>query len=106
MLIFRIPVTISELALTLALSGDPSMSPQKQLQPCVALGAVDFLLMFGIRNKSKKNNTELRTQFSVFYSGFHSRRLSPPRLRNFTQSEPQRNCQYDSPKMTIVRPPA
>jgi hypothetical protein len=54
MLIFRILVTISELALTLALSGAPQHVSTKAIATSVALGAVDFLLMFGIRNKSKK----------------------------------------------------
>jgi hypothetical protein len=38
----------------------------KAIAASIALGAVDFLLMFGIRNKSEKNNTELRAQFSFF----------------------------------------
>jgi len=106
MLIFGILVTISELALALALSGDPRDVVHKAIAASVALGAVDFLLVFGIRNKSEKK--QLRTGDSIlsFLFGFHSRPLLPSRLRNFTQPEPQRNCQYYSPEMTIVRPRA
>jgi hypothetical protein len=72
MLIFWIPVTISELGFTLALSGDPRMSSTKAIVASAELGAVDFLCVFGIRNKNGKSNSEPGTQFSAFYSGFHS----------------------------------
>jgi hypothetical protein len=70
MLIFGILVTISELALTLALSGDPGMSSTKAIAASIAPGAVDFLFLFGIRNKSEKK--QLRTGDSIlrFLFGF------------------------------------
>jgi hypothetical protein len=45
---------MSELAFTLALSGGPSMSSTKAIAASAGLGAVDFLCVFGIRNKSEK----------------------------------------------------
>jgi hypothetical protein len=70
MLIFWIPVTISELAFTLALSGDPSMSSTKAIAASAGLGAVDFLCLFGIRNKNRKK--QLRTEDAIlrFLFGF------------------------------------
>src|SRR5260370_13329163 len=102
MLIFRILVTVHELCLTLALSGDPSMCPKKQLRPALHLGLWISCSCSEFVTKGGKTAPNCGTQFPVFYSGFHSRRRSPPRLRNLTQSEPQRNCQYDSAKITIV----
>jgi hypothetical protein len=63
MLIFWILVTISELAFTLALSGDPSTSSAKAMAASAELGAVDFLCVFGIRNKNGKK--QLRTGDSI-----------------------------------------
>jgi hypothetical protein len=70
MLIFWIPVTISELVFTLALSGYPSTSSAKAIAASAELGAVDFLWVFGIRNKSGKK--QLRTGDSIprFLFGF------------------------------------
>jgi hypothetical protein len=58
------------------------MSSTKAIAASIAPGAVDFLFLFGIRNKSEKSNSEPGTEFSAFYSGFDSRRLLPSRLRN------------------------
>jgi hypothetical protein len=52
------PVTISELAFPLALSGDLRMSSTKAIEASAGLGAVDFLCVFGIRNKNGKSNFE------------------------------------------------
>lgn len=70
MLAFCIPVTISELAFTLALAGDPSISSTKAIADSAGLGAVDLLCVFGIRNKNGKSNSAPGTQFRAFYSGF------------------------------------
>jgi hypothetical protein len=69
MSIFWIPVTISELAFTLALSGYSRMSSTKTIAASAELGTVDFLCVFGIRNKRKK---QLRTGDSIlrFLFGF------------------------------------
>jgi hypothetical protein len=106
MLRFWIPVTISELAFTLALSGDPSMSSTKAIAASAGLGAVDFLCVFGIRNKSEKAAPNRGLNSPLFIRVFIAPTDHCLRLWNFTQPEPQRNCQYDSPEMTIVRPPA
>jgi hypothetical protein len=65
MLIFWISVTISELALTLALSGDPSTLSAKAIAASAERGAVDFLCVFGIRNKNEKK--QLRTGDSILH---------------------------------------
>jgi len=70
MLTFCMPVTISELAFGLALSGDPSISSTKAIAASAGLEAVDFLCVFVIRNKSGKSNSEPGTQFSAFLFGF------------------------------------
>jgi hypothetical protein len=72
MLIFWIPVTISELAFTLALSGDPACRPQKQLRPAPGLGLWIFCVCSEFVTRIEKSNSEPRTQFSAFYSGFRS----------------------------------
>jgi hypothetical protein len=70
MLLFWIPVTISELAFALAQSADPSVSSTKAIAASAGLEAVNFLCVFVIRNKSGKSNSEPETQFSAFYSVF------------------------------------
>jgi regulatory LuxR family protein len=61
------------LLLPLPCQATPSISSTKAIAASAGLGAVDFLCVFGIRNKSEKSNSEPGTQFSAFYSGFHSR---------------------------------
>jgi hypothetical protein len=63
MLIFWIPVTISELTSPLALSGGPSVSSTKAIAASAGLGAVDFPYLFGIRNRRRK--TRLLTGDSI-----------------------------------------
>ena len=70
MLTFCMPVTISELVLTLALSGDPSISSTRTIADSAGLGTVDLLCVFGIRNKNGKSDSAPETQFRAFCSGF------------------------------------
>jgi hypothetical protein len=70
MLVFSIPVTISELAFALAPSGDPRISSTKAIAASAGLETVDFLCVFVIRNKNGKSNSEPGTQFSAFLFGF------------------------------------
>ena len=70
MLIFWMPVTISELAFTLALSGDLRMWSKKAIEASAGLGAVDFLWVFGIRNKSGKSNCDTGDSILRFLFGF------------------------------------
>src|ERR1700680_5106102 len=79
MLIFSISVTISELAFALVLSGDPGIHAQKAIAASAGLGAVDFLCVFGIRNKSRKSNSEPGGSILSFLFGFSQpRRPFPP----------------------------
>jgi hypothetical protein len=64
------PVTISELAFALALSGDLHMSSTKAIEASAGLGTVDFLCVFGIRNKSGKSNFETGASILRFLFGF------------------------------------
>jgi hypothetical protein len=70
MLLFWTPVTISELAFALALSGGPSISATKAIAASAGREAVDFLCVFVIRNKNGKSNSDPGTQFSAFLFGF------------------------------------
>ena len=78
MLAFCIPVTISELVLTLAVAGGPSISSTKAIADSAGLGAVDLLCVFGIRNKNEKK--QLRTGDSIprFLFGFSWLRRALP----------------------------
>ena len=66
------PVTISELAFTLALSGDLRMSSKKAIEASAGLGAVDFLWCSEFVTKAAKATATPGTQFSASCSGSHS----------------------------------